>query len=106
MFGEVKFLALQQPLILLVSMMTGKNVTEIINMEVHERMVLVDRVVGEVKDVTAAGVAATDPAGPGGVTLTEEELATIIDEAGDVKDVARELVNYRAGGADGGATGQ
>ena len=83
-FGKVKFLAIQQPLILLVSMLTGKDVTEILALNIHQRLVLIREVVFEVLQVVEAGVEATDPAGDGGVTLTEDELAKIIDEADDV----------------------
>lgn len=104
-FSGVKWLSLQQPLILAAAMMTGKNVNEILNMEVHERAKLLDTVIGEVKDVTAAAVAGTDPAGPGGVTLTEGEMALIIDEAADPKEAAKALLDYRVGGEDGGEAG-
>ena len=104
-FSEVKWLTLQQPIILVVSMMTGKNVHEILAMEGHERAKLIDAVVGEVKDVTASFAAATDPAGPAGVTMTEEEWANLLDEADDVPEAVRSVAEYTTG-VDGGSTGQ
>lgn len=96
-FAKVDLLALQQPLIMLASMLTGKPVAEILALEVHERAKLVDSVVGETKDLTAAVVSATDPAGPGGVTLTDVEANQIVAEAADIGTAVKALGAYRAG---------
>lgn len=96
---NVNWLSLQQPMIMLASLLSGKPVQEILAMEVHERLKLIDQVVGELKDVTAAGAAATDPAGPGGVTMTEAEWTTIVDESDDIGTAVRRALDYRTGAA-------
>lgn len=103
-FKSVNWLSLQQPLILMATMVTGKPITEIFAMEVHERLKLLDKLAGDIKDITAAGVAATDPAGPGGVTFTEEEWAKLVNEADDPKAVVQAIIGYHSGG-DGASTG-
>ena len=105
MFDQVKWFTLQQPIIMLVAMVTGKDINELLRMEVHERLKLINQIISEIGDVTTAAVVATDPAGPGGVTITEEEFAIMIDEAADIKTAAKALTDSFTGTTDGGATG-
>ncbi len=83
-FSTAQWIALQQPLIVVASMLTGKPIQEILAMEVHERAVLLHQVSVEIEQLLGVVATSTDPAGPGGVTLTEAEVATIVDEANDV----------------------
>lgn len=85
-FSTTQWIALQQPLIMVASMLTGKPVAEILAMEVHERAVLLHQASIQVSELLGAVAAGTDPAGPGGVTLTEGEVATIVDEANDIPE--------------------
>lgn len=85
-FSTTQWIALQQPLIMVASMLTGKPVAEILAMEVHERAVLLHQASIQVSELLGAVAAGTDPAGPGGVTLTEVEVATIVDEANDIPE--------------------
>lgn len=85
-FSTTQWIALQQPLIMVASMLTGKPVAEILAMEVHERAVLLHQASIQVSELLGAVAAGTAPAGPGGVTLTEGEVATIVDEANDIPE--------------------
>lgn len=85
-FSTVQWVSLQNPLIMVASMLTGKDVSAILAMEVHERAVLLNAVAVQVSELTGAVADATDPAGPGGVTLTEAEVAEIVDEAKDIPE--------------------
>lgn len=95
MFSATKLLSLQQPMIMLASMLTGQDVNSILALEVNERAKLLHQVAGELTDLTEAMVRATDPTGDSGVALTEAELAAIIDEAGDVKVAVENMAAYR-----------
>lgn len=103
MFSNINWLSLQGPLLMVVSMVTGKDVNTLLALEVHERLALINVVFAEVTDVTAAAAAATDPAGPSGVTMTDEEFQLIVAEAKEVKDAVDTLLAYSTG--DGGTTG-
>ena len=96
MFKNIKWMRMQQPLLLLVSMVTGKNVTEFITMNVYDRLVLARAVLIEVVELVSAGIDAVDPAGPGGVTMTEEEWERIVDEADDPKAAVMALLGKDA----------
>ena len=92
-FTQTQWIALQQPLIMVASMLTGKPVAEILAMEVHGRAVLLHRISVEAAELLGAVAAGTDPAGPGGVTLTEAEVATIVDEANDIPEAVKALTS-------------
>jgi len=94
----MNWIAMQSPAIFLASMIFGVDVNTILAMEVHERAKLLDDAALQFKELTAAVVAATDPAGPGGVTLTEEELAILVDEADDLPGAAMAIVDSFTGG--------
>lgn len=83
-FTTAQWIALQNPLIMLASMITGQPIAEILVMEVHARAVLLHGVTVELEQLLGTVESATDPAGPGGVTLTEAEVAEIVDEANDI----------------------
>lgn len=83
-FTSVQWISLQQPLIMVASMLTGKDVAAILAMNVHERCVLLDYVVVQIHELVAAAADATDPTSPGGVTLTEAEVSVIVDQADDI----------------------
>ncbi len=85
-FTSTQWITLQQPLLMVASMLTGKDVAAILAMEVHERVVLLHGVSVQLAELFGAAATATDPTSPGGVTLTEAEVATIIDEADDVPE--------------------
>ncbi len=93
LFDKVNWLSLQQPLIMVVAMVTGKDINKILALNVHQRLILIEEVLGQVGELVNAGVMATDPVGPGGVTLTEEEYATIVDEADDIVPAVEALLD-------------
>lgn len=92
-FSTTQWIALQNPLIMLASMLTGKDVAAILAMNVHERAVLLHTVSVELEQLLGAVESSTDPAGPGGVTLTEIEVAQIVDEADDVPAAVKALTS-------------
>lgn len=92
----MNLVSLQQPLVMIASLLTGKDVGAILALEVHERVVLLDECLLAVKELTAVMRAATDPASESGVTLSESEVAAIVAEADDVPQAVRDLTGYRS----------
>lgn len=90
-FTSVQWISLQSPLIMVASMLTGKDVAAILAMNVHDRCVLLDDIVVQIHELIAACADATEPTGPGGVTLTEAEVSTIVDEADDIPAAIKAL---------------
>lgn len=99
-FKSLNWFAIQQPLILMISMFTGRSISEILKINVHDRLILAREILIQTTEVVTAGINATSPTGAGGVTLTEDELNTIIDEANDIPTAVDALIGSFTSDAD------